>query len=304
MSYRWPGFSILFGKLSDRVGFDSKSYFFRQYLRFTLRNFISRKQINPFVEFVNVNPRRIALFSKYLGQAHWVVCKDFLNRKFSPAQRLEHIKYNLIAMEELLSDELFYKLLDGEQEVVFTLPWGLECILTFNGAFEEGFLALRLRSEDLTFFHCSLAFAPYKGKRAIFIPCMQGLGNGEEVREKIKESTKKNFGLRPQNLLLEVLRVLAKFWGISAILAVQQTQQVRYKPLGKKNYFVDYDAMWKDLGGELREEYFELVEVKQKDLSEIASQKRSMYKKRFALLQELQKTLEINFKQIGLRECL
>lgn len=304
MSYRWPEFSTLFGKLSDRVGFDNKSYFFRQYLRFALRNFISRKQINPFVEFVNAHPRRIALFSKYLGQAHWIVCKDFLDRKFSPAQRLEYIKYNLVAMEELLDEKLFSSLLQDQQEVLFTLSWGLECTLSFNGAFEEGFLALRLRSEGITFFHCSLAFAPFEGKRAIFIPCMQGLGNGEEVREKIKEATKKNFGLRPQNLLLEVLRILAKFWGISTILAVQQTQQVRYKPFGKKNYFIDYDAMWRDLGGELRGEYFELVEVKQKDLSEIPSQKRSMYKKRFALLQDLQESLSDDFRKAGLKECL
>lgn len=304
MSYRWPEFSTLFGKLSDRVGFDSKSYFFRQYIRFTLRNLLARKQINPFVEFINQNPRRIALFSKYLGQAHWIVSKDFLNRKFSPSQRLEYIKYNLIAMEELLSDELFYRLLEDKQEIVYTLSWGLECTLSFNGAFEEGFLALRLRSEGVNFFHCSLAFALHNGKRVIFIPCMQGLGNGEEVREKIKEATKKNFGLRPQNLLLEIVRILAKFWGISTILAVQQTQQVRYKPFGKKNYFLDYDAMWIDLGGELKEEYFELVEVKQKDLSEIPSQKRSMYKKRFALLEELQESLRENFKRIGLKECL
>lgn len=304
MSYRWPEFSALFGKLSDRNGFDSKSYFFRQYIRFFLRNLIARKQINPFVEFVNENPRRIDLFSKHLGQAHWIVCKDFLDRSFSSQERLEHIKYNLIAMEELLGDELFASLLSGEQKEVFALPWGLQCVLTFNGAFEEGFLALELKSEDLYFYHCSIAFAPCDKGRAVFIPCMQGLGNGEEVREKIKEVTKKNFGLRPQNLLLETLRALAKFWGISTILAVGQTQQVRYKPLGKKNYFVDYDAMWKDCGGELKGRYFELSEVKQKNLSEIPSQKRSMYKKRFALLDELRVQIEQNFKEMGLRECL
>ena len=304
MSYRWPEFSTLFGKLSDRVGFDSKSYFFRQYLRFTLRNLLARKQINPFVEFVNANPRRIALFSKHLGQAHWVVCKDFLNRKFSAQERLEYVKYNLLAIEDLFDEDLFFRLLQGDQEVVFSLSWGLECILSFNGAFEEGFLALRLRSEGEAFFHCSLAFAPFEGGRAIFVPCMQGLGNGDEVREKIRETTKKNFGFRPQNLLLETLRILARFWGISTILAVQKTQQVRYKPFGKKNYFVDYDAMWRDLGGEFNGEYFELVEVKQKDLSEIPSQKRSMYKKRFALLQDLQDTLPTNFKNIGLKQCL
>lgn len=304
MTYRWPEFSTLFGKLSDRVGFDSKSYFFRQYIRFFLRNLIARKQINPFVEFVNLHPRRIALFSKHLGQAHWVVCKDFLNRKFSASERLEYLKYNLIAMEELLGDEVFEELLQGEQKRVFSLPWGLECVLTFNGAFEEGFLAFELKSEDLYFYHCSIAFAPHCGKRAIFIPCMQGLGNGEEVRDKIREVTKKNFGLRPQNLLLESLRALAKFWGISSILAVQQDQQVRHKPFGKKKYALDYDAMWKDCGGELNGEYFELIEVKQKDLSEIPSQKRSMYKKRFALLDELKAQMEQNFKEMGLRECL
>lgn len=304
MAYRWPEFPTLFGKLSDRVGFDNKSYFLRQYIRFILRNLLARKQINPFVEFVNQHPKRIALFSRYLGQAHWIVSKDFLNRKFSAFERLEHIKYNLIAMEELLGDELFCQLLSEERKVVYTLPWGLECILVINGAFEEGFLALRLRSEGLTFYHCSIAFAPYEGKRAILIPCMQGLGNGLEVREKIKETTKKNFGLRPQNLLLETLRILARFWGISTILAVRQTQQVRYRPFGKKKYFVDYDAMWQDLGGEIDSDYYKLVEVKQKDLSEIPSQKRSMYKKRFALLEELQESLEENFKNIGLKECL
>ncbi|RDU68712.1 DUF535 domain-containing protein [Helicobacter cholecystus] len=304
MTYRWPEFSALFGKLSDRIGFESKSYFFKQYIRFTLRNFLARKQISPFVDFVNQHPRRIALFSKHLGQDYWIVSKDFLNAKFCASERLKYIKYNLIAIEELLSDELFYRLLNGEQVVVYTLSWGLECVLTFNGAFEEGFLAIRLRSDGLTFYHCSIAFAPFRGKRVIFIPCMQGLGNTQEVRNKIKESTKKNFGIRPQNLLLETLRILGKFWGDSTILAVRQTQQVRYKPLGKRNYFVDYDEMWKDLGGELDGEYYKLIDVKRKDLNEIPSQKRSMYKKRFALLEELQESLGNNFRNIGLKECL
>lgn len=304
MSYRWPEFSALFGNLGDRIGFDNKSYFFRQYIRFFLRNFLSRKQINPFVEFVNAHPRRIALFSKFLSQAHWIVCKDFINRKFSSQKRLDLIEYNLVAMEKLLDDSFFYRLLNDTQEVIFTLSWGLECILTFNGAFEEGFLALRLKSENTLFYHCSIAFTPCEGEMAILIPCMQGLGNGEETRHIIRDSTKKNFGLRPQNLLLETLRILAKFWGISTILAVQKNQQVRYKPLGKKNYFMDYDLMWKDLGGEKRGEYFELVQLPHKDLSQIPSQKRSMYKKRFALLEELQVTLENNLKNIGLKKCL
>lgn len=304
MTYRWPEFSTLFGKLSDRVGFDSKSYFFRQYIRFFLRNLISRKQINPFVEFVNAHPRRIALFSKHLGQAHWVVCKDFLNKKFSQEQRRLCIQYNLEILEQILSDGLFDRLLQGEELEIFNLEWGLKSILTLNGAFEEGFLAIRLLYQNQTIYHLSFGFLQQDKKTDVLIACIQGGANGDEVRSQIKEVTKKLFGLRPQILLVEIARFFSSFIKSNALLGVQQDLQVRHSHFGKRKYFMDYDSMWEECGGERKKGYFNLTESKQKDLSEIPSQKRSMYKKRFALLDELKAQMEQNFKEMGLRECL
>ncbi|RDU71160.1 DUF535 family protein [Helicobacter brantae] len=304
MLYRWPEFSTLFGKLSDRVGFDSKSYFFRQYIRFFLRNFIARKQISPFVEFVNAHPRRIDLFSKHLGQAHWVVCKDFLNKKFSQEQRRLCIEYNLEVLEQILSDSLFYRLLQGEEIEILELEWGLKCILTLNGAFEEGFLAIRLLYENQTIYHLSFGFIRGREAPSLLIACVQGGGNGDEVRNQIKEVTKKLFGLRPQIFLIEIARFFSSFIKSNALLGVQQDRQVRHLSFGKRKYSMDYDLMWEECGGKREGEYFDLTESKQKDLSEIPSQKRSMYKKRFALLDELKAQMEQNFREMGLRECL
>lgn len=304
MSYQWPEFSALFGKLSDREGFNSKSYFFRQYIRFTLRNLLARKQINPFVEFVNAHPRRIALFSKYLGAGHWLLCKDFLNQRFSHKQRAWHIAYNLEVLENILSDQLFFSLLDGEEFEILDLGEELRCIFSFNGALEEGFLAIRLFYGSQALYHLSFGFVQGKSKPAFLIACIQGGGNGEALRGQIKEVTKKLFGLRPQNFLIEIARFFSEYIHAKALLGVTQTQQVRYARFGKKGYFATYNQTWEECGGELKAEYYDLSEAKQKDLSEIPSQKRSMYKKRFALLEDSRQKIMENLERIGVKKCL
>ncbi|SUW91466.1 LapB [Campylobacter jejuni] len=68
----------------------------------------------------------------------------------------------------------------------------------------------------------------------------------------------------------------------------------------KKDILVDYQKIWLENGGELikidKHKYYKLHHS-QKNLEEIPSQKRSMYKKRFAMLEEikvnLDKTLDI-----------
>lgn len=304
MSYRWPEFSTLFGKLSDRVGFDSKSYFFRQYIRFTLRNLLARKQINPFVEFINQNPRRIALFSKHIGAAHWLLCKDFLNKRFSHKQRAQSIAYNLEVLEQILSDELFSCLLQGEEIEILRLEEDLSCIFVFNGALEEGFLAIKIIYKSQVVYHLSFGFVQEDQKPALLIACIQGGGNGENLRVQIKEVTKKLFGLRPQNFLIEIARFFAQYLGLQYLFGISQEQQIRYSRFGKKRYFAEYNQMWEECGGALRGQYYDLSEVKQKDLSEIPSQKRSMYKKRFALLEDSKEKVFARLKEIGVRECL
>lgn len=303
MHYRWPKFSLIYGKFSNRRTFKDRIYFLRQFIRFAIRNFFAKKQIDIFVKFINQDSRRINLFDCF-GQEHRIVCKDFLNRQFSADERLQAIRSNLLAMEIFFSKPCYEVLLKGKQLELFSLDWGLQCVLKINGTFEEGFLALELYYKEMRIYHCSLAFLKDGEEYVLLIPCMQGIGNGEEIKTLIHEITKKSFGLRPRAILLEATRMLKDNLGLSKLFAVQSVQQIRYQKIKKKNYFADYDQMWKDFGSEVRGKYFDLSTSKHKDLSEIPSQKRSMYRKRFDLLENIKQMIQERCAEIGVKRCL
>ncbi|EDO8586798.1 VirK family antimicrobial peptide resistance protein, partial [Campylobacter jejuni] len=76
---------------------------------------------------------------------------------------------------------------------------------------------------------------------------------------------------------------------------VHEKNQIRSQKGKEKGYFVDYQKIWLENGGELikinKHKYYKLHHS-QKNLEEIPSQKRSMYKKRFAMLEEIKTNLD------------
>lgn len=297
MTYHWPKFSDLYGSFGQRKGFNSKIYFIRQAFRYFFRCSLVQKQINQFVQIVNQDEKLVRFFLEYRGD-YRIVCVNFIDRLLKSQERLELIQYNLSFISKL-PHALFERLLKQEEIILFKRE-KFEIVLKINGTFEEGFFALEIKTERIRIYGTSFCFIPEKANTALLIASLQGLSQGEKIKEMIRLVTKQCFGLRPQILLVELMRLVLQYKGYSALLGIPQILQVRYAPFGnKKGYFVDYDAIWEECGGVKQGRYFDLTQEKRKSLEEIPSQKRSMYKKRFAFLEELELSLNQRFQEVG-----
>ncbi|HHW4151444.1 TPA: DUF535 family protein [Campylobacter coli] len=111
----------------------------------------------------------------------------------------------------------------------------------------------------------------------------------------MKSLQKKCYGLRPIALLIECIKMLCVSLKLDATLGVHEKNQIRSQKGEDKGYFVDYQKIWLENGGKLvkinNHLYYELSH-KRKNLEEIPSSKRSMYKKRFAILEEIKQALD------------
>lgn len=111
--------------------------------------------------------------------------------------------------------------------------------------------------------------------------------------EVIKQATKSCYGLFPKRLLLESLQRLAAHTGVQHILAVSDTGHVfrslRYRHRKKNVFVASYNEFWDSISATRCSPalYQVPAELPRKPMDEIASKKRSEYRKRYALLDEL-----------------
>ena len=156
----------------------------------------------------------------------------------------------------------------------------------------EGSLTLNLFLGDFRAY--TLAFSLYQnaeGGREIVVGSVQGR-NTDEALEMYRAITKALFGLRPRDFLHRMLSVIAKWFGAGRIMAVSQAarhHQHRYFA-DQKTFPNDYDEIWAELGGiRLDDEFFELpLSPERRSLDLIKAKKRSMYRKRYQFLDEME----------------
>lgn len=111
--------------------------------------------------------------------------------------------------------------------------------------------------------------------------------------EVIKQATKSCYGLFPKRLLLESLQRVAAETGVQRILAVSDTGHVfrslRYRHRKKNVFVASYNEFWDSISATPYSSalYDVPLELPRKPMEEIASKKRSEYRKRYTLLDEL-----------------
>jgi len=127
-----------------------------------------------------------------------------------------------------------------------------------------------------------------------------GYGTDEEI---IKLATKAMHGLRPKNLLVLLIQELARTLGISELRGVGNRVQVfrarMNNPLvpARKIRF-DFDALWTEVGGELLEDGWHGLPLTtpRRSSDQIKPNKRSMYAKRYLLLDDLSRQIREHMK--------
>ncbi len=158
----------------------------------------------------------------------------------------------------------------------------------------EGQLVINIFFNNFRAYSLAFSFDTNKdGKIDVIIGAIQGR-NTDDILDTYRVFTKAMHGIRPRDFLIEVAKMVFRQINVSRILAVSDFSRVhRHSFFGSKAenlLSVNYDEVWQDRGAKRYDRSFwQLpVESTRKDLAEIKSKKRSLYKKRFALLDEVE----------------
>lgn len=125
------------------------------------------------------------------------------------------------------------------------------------------------------------------GGRELLVGGVQG-SHSENSREDIRLATQVFHGLRPKHLLIHLLRQIASCWEVSGILAVSDAAHclTRKRYRGRIQIVSSYDELWRDVGGELREDGFYVLPLRhaRRPLEEVPTRKRAQYRRRYELM--------------------
>ncbi|WP_027379689.1 DUF535 family protein [Chryseobacterium daeguense] len=165
---------------------------------------------------------------------------------------------------------------------------------------KEGELVISLFIDHLHGVISSVAFSFEFNESSGWI-CKIGCLQGRPVRDGqyvTKEAQKLMSGIRPKAFLIEILQEFCKILEVKHIHAIGGRYQAQ-----KKKHFVhipslhsihfSYDDFWKEIGGkEIGENWYALpLETQKRDISEIKSEKRAYYKRRYELMDKVKADL-------------
>lgn len=156
----------------------------------------------------------------------------------------------------------------------------------------EGGLTISLFNGDVLIFSLTFSlFEDASGARSALIGGCQGR-NVEGILDTYRDITKALHGLRPRDFLMECFGILCRILDVTKSYAVSDAQRHRRHPFfnQKGDFPQDYDIPWQERGGVLTDEgFYKFPETPvRKPLEEIKTKKRSMYRKRYAFLDELE----------------
>jgi uncharacterized protein VirK/YbjX len=164
----------------------------------------------------------------------------------------------------------------------------------------EGEIVLNIFHDDLRIMSVAFCLGHHKDELTLFVGGIQGIHSGissEKSLEIIKHMTKDFSGLRPRSFVITILRMIATRIGATRIMAISQTCRHHWHPYFKtstKNVGnTNYDEIWEDHDGLASDDgFYQLnIGITYKDLNEVESKKRGMYRKRYEMLDQIRQQI-------------
>jgi uncharacterized protein len=152
----------------------------------------------------------------------------------------------------------------------------------------EGEVLIELRRDQRRVCCIAGSFCRRNGQLVFLVGTLQG-AKGEGAKDFTREVTKDLHQLRPRDLTMTAAQTLTSVFGVSAILAPSQKRHVHAGHDKQGHVKADFDDLWTDLGGEMRDdgEFALPLETQFKSIEDIASKKRAETLRRYALKHQM-----------------
>jgi uncharacterized protein VirK/YbjX len=155
----------------------------------------------------------------------------------------------------------------------------------------EGEVALNLFSGGERLYSLLFTLGEVDGKRVAYVGALQGSSVVDAV-DRYRNITRAAHGMRPRDLLFTAFRMLCLELGVERILAVSDRANVIRSGYFQNvtMMFANLDDIWVEYGGVLGEDgFFEISpQLRLRELDEIPSRKRAMYRRRYDMLHSMQ----------------
>lgn len=223
--------------------------------------------------------------------------RPYLYQGLSSSQRAQVLRQHYQFLNQLSCDALRQAMLSPQQTELVSFSGKDEkyfkVTLACNGRCErEGEVNMSISCNNRLLAIATFAAIEHNGQRVLLIGGMQG-AHSETPREMIREATRSCYGLFPKRLLMEIVSLLARATGISAIQAVSNRghtyYSLRYRYKKRDAFLASYDEFWQSLNAEMvsRQLWQLPLQFAQKAMAEIPSKKRAEYRRRYELLENL-----------------
>lgn len=261
-------------------------------IKFALRKFIAKQQVKEFVAYVNQHEYVHQFLSQHRGAPHGLI-HVYVNRRFNKRQRLKTMVSDLNKLDTLFPQHLNTQF---ETEIA-QIDDSLHLVLSANLVdMMEGLFAFTLYNEKREkLYHVTFSFL---NSNAIVITSTQG-PNFADSKAIMRDLTKRMHGLRPQQFSIWLIQTLAHTLNIKSILGIAQNQQVKVRFALRRHIQIDYDHVWPEYQGQLSTEGYWVLPLKseQKKIEDIASKKRAMYRRRYAMQEQITQNLKTYLKR-------
>lgn len=159
------------------------------------------------------------------------------------------------------------------------------------GQRKEGILSIVLRLDEYYLYQMMIWIAPNKdGEWSLWIGAMQG-PNMTNAKDVIRKVTRRCHSYRTKNFILHVTQEVAKALGMKHIYAVTNYGYYANTHMRmEKKLKTSFSDFWEESGGHPCEDkrFYELPMTEaRKTMEEIPTRKRNYYRKRYALLDEV-----------------
>lgn len=256
----------------------------REKLRYYGYKWLYQKQCSQLVDYLNTETQWQPLFKQDYYRVNTVLT-TFCDKRFSASERLTAITENLRLAEEKMGRSLCQQLLDQQNIVLTQLTDDLRLSLSINHIDPfEGYFSINIRNQhNERVYDASFTFlSPNK----LLIASIQGPSSGN-AQELVKQATKALHGMRPMFLLVNAFKMLTEKWQCD-LVGIPHKAQGKYRLSARSKILFNYDEFWQENQGEYSNNYWQLpLDIERKQLEDIASKKRSMYRKRYEMLDQM-----------------
>lgn len=291
------------GKKIYRVNYHKE---LKRYIYFRVRAFFNSARMDRIDKYYHQDQVRAQIAEVY-PFVYEQPQRAFFYNKSTFDERIQLMEDHMDTMVDFFPAETIYDIYRGEERVLWNIDFEeqpLRLALKFeNGQRKEGALSIMVRLGERNLYQMIfwLGKTPIidkdvaKSSRNLYIGAMQG-PNGEEPKEIIKRLTKFCHGYRTKNLILYATQAVARSMGVEHIYAVTNSGYYAMNHLrSDRKLKTSFDDFWQEAGGTqcADSRFYELpLREQRKNAEEIPTRKRAVYRRRFALLDEIDSSIE------------